>query len=370
MEFWEWIEKEKKNCEFLRKKSSTDAVRRKSLKKYFNRRIAAILGVHFPESGLYEEQFYKNNWDGGYGFFDRDKFDSLVKKIKEQEKDIEKRQQELQLLRKKDLSDIYNQDQVDKSEARLWQKLIDHYNTGKKIENECFFSDAPKGKLYLTEADKEFFKMLLDLQGRQKIEWMNRNQWEKFSIEEREKILRVTKKILNEDERWTYQTLGGWRGDSDESIEEKLEKKLKFPELYRMKLKLLDLINEIECYMNKYKEYEISVIDEEFRAYGDITKKIEKSLDKCMKQWEKVGEIKKPDIKYRNRAELINALIMGDLPEIDVTKFPVLDMDAVYDKAWNPKNDQEIDNKKYEEYKNWINMIIGIIKVKIDNKWM
>lgn len=378
MDFWEWIEKEKENYEFLKKKKDSNPDRKKLIKKYFNRRIAAILGVYFNESGLYEEQFYENNFGENitreYVFFDRDKFNKLVKKIEVQEKGIEKNIKELQLLCEKNLSNLYNQDQVNKSEVRLRQKLIDHYNTGKKIEDECFFSDVPEGKVSMTEEDKKFFKMLLDLYGRQKIEWMNRNKWENFPTEQRKEMFEVTEKILNEDNRWVYRTLGSWGGYDEEDKISILEEKLKFPEFYRIRQKLFILIEKIENFMEKYRKNEFSMVEEKLKAYSDINKKLEKSLDNYIKQWRKIEESQETDkfsienIKDLSEPEFINALICGDISGLDAKEFEKFDVDDIYDKDWNPKNDEKIDYKKYEKYKKRIKNKIEEINFIVNHK--
>lgn len=378
MDFWEWIEKEKENYEFLKKKKDSNPDRKKLIKKYFNRRIAAILGIYFNESGLYEEQFYENNFGENitreYVFFDRDKFNKLVKKIEVQEKGIEKNIKELQLLCEKNLSNLYNQDQVNKSEVRLRQKLIDHYNTGKKIEDECFFSDVPEGKVSMTEEDKKFFKMLLDLYGRQKIEWMNRNKWENFPTEQRKEMFEVTEKILNEDNRWVYRTLGSWGGYDEEDKISILEEKLKFPEFYRIRQKLFILIEKIENFMEKYRKNEFSMVEEKLKAYSDINKKLEKSLDNYIKQWRKIEESQETDkfsienIKDLSEPEFINALICGDISGLDAKEFEKFDVDDIYDKDWNPKNDEKIDYKKYEKYKKRIKNKIEEINFIVNHK--
>lgn len=378
MDFWEWIEKEKENYEFLKKKKDSNPDRKKLIKKYFNRRIAAILGVYFNESGLYEEQFYENNFGENitreYVFFNRDKFNKLVKKIEVQEKGIEKNIKELQLLCEKNLSNLYNQDQVNKSEVRLRQKLIDHYNTGKKIEDECFFSDVPEGKVSMTEEDKKFFKMLLDLYGRQKIEWMNRNKWENFPAEKRKEMFEVTEKILNEDNRWVYRTLGSWGGYDEEDKISILEEKLKFPEFYRIRQKLFILIEKIENFMEKYRKNEFSMVEGKLKAYSDINKKLEKSLDNYIKQWRKIEESQETDkfsienIKDLSEPEFINALICGDISGLDAKEFEKFDVDDIYDKDWNPKNDEKIDYKKYEKYKKRIKNKIEEINFIVNHK--
>lgn len=378
MDFWEWIEKEKENYEFLKKKKDSNPDRKKLIKKYFNRRIAAILGIYFNESGLYEEQFYENNFGENitreYVFFDRDKFNKLVKKIEVQEKGIEKNIKELQLLCEKNLSNLYNQDQVNKSEVRLRQKLIDHYNTGKKIEDECFFSDVPEGKVSMTEEDKKFFKMLLDLYGRQKIEWMNRNKWENFPTEQRKEMFEVTEKILNEDNRWVYRTLGSWGGYDEKDKISILEEKLKFPEFYRIRQKLFILIEKIENFMEKYRKNEFSMVEEKLKAYSDINKKLEKSLDNYIKQWRKIEESQETDkfsienIKDLSEPEFINALICGDISGLDAKEFEKFDVDDIYDKDWNPKNDEKIDYKKYEKYKKRIKNKIEEINFIVNHK--
>ena len=147
------------------------------------------------------------------------------------------------------------------------------------------FSDVPEGKVSMTEEDKKFFKMLLDLYGRQKIEWMNRNKWENFPTEQRKEMFEVTEKILNEDNRWVYRTLGSWGGYDEEDKISILEEKLKFPEFYRIRQKLFILIEKIENFMEKYRKNEFSMVEEKLKAYSDINKKLEKSLDNYIKQY-------------------------------------------------------------------------------------
>lgn len=61
-------------------------------------------------------------------------------------------------------------------------------------------------------------------------------------------------------------------------------------------------------------------------------------------------------------------MICGDISGLDAKEFEKFDVDDIYDKDWNPKNDEKIDYKKYEKYKKRIKNKIEEINFIVNHK--